>query len=225
MNMIFQRSIVHDFDLIFQRAKKVDPALECSYPLWKRVCYIKLPKIGSAFFGNRLIKLALSVTLVWGSMHLFLMAHEATTQLVAARAIPFLINHTSLQVIRAGNLFISRVEIAANWAFKKPFRTLFYAWLARKVALSLPCRIPLLTATCEQINLFFVVDALFFAPQNIARFAFWEGFNLAVIGWRASRAISKSLKCFADTHQQKNTALCKEKIEKIWKGLFHLQDV
>lgn len=202
-------------------AKKIITAAEGAnrgsfFPTWKKVTHIHLPRIAGEVIGNPVIKVALSVAMVYGTIiavpHLYNTVADFTVRVV----IPYVINHAPLTVIKVFNAALSALE----WIRFQVFKVLFYSTLARLVVTWL--KIPYIGPALERIN-DKVWDFYFSlcSKGTLTGFIVEKGFKALSFTWDACTAISSQLRTIANHAEHQRCILSREKAYDVWSKMMN----
>lgn len=212
---IFNHSFQHDAEKVIAAAEKAGNIKSPFYPKWKEVCWIQLPKASSKLFSSWLFKSALKVAAIAISFFSIHQAYLQVEHFVAARAVPFMINHISLEIIRAGNTLIGVKE----FVWEHSFQIILASWLVKKGIERLP-EIPYLSAAARTITIWNMFRFFFFSKETIFGFILPVSLNTATMVWNTSQEISHRLHRISRNAEQERLILCKQKSFDVWKGCY-----
>jgi len=218
LKVIFEESFHHASQPVIRDAKCIEGSF---YPLWKRVCLIYIPKTLGTFFGSPLIKMAISIAVLYytykignsafkGMKHLF----KGMEHLFIDKVIPFVINNTPITLIRSSN----RILDAIDWVRQRKFKLLIGTFIIQKFILYGP-NIPYFTATIRAINIWDIGWALYRSPQTLFGFLISSGVSGAQFSWRNSNFLSAFFSSIAIKAESERLATSKSKSYAAWKKI------
>lgn len=222
------KALLHIFNQVFDQhpveiiaaAQEAYPSLKRPYPLWNEVVYIQIPKVMSGIFNNLLVKLALTIVVVYNTGVVCHAVYNATG-VVTRSWIPFIINHTPIQVVRFGNaLFDLRYYFTQN--FLEVVLWLYLAQYGIEMLSRRGIRIPLITYLSEQIMLRVIGDILFNLcfPKTFADFVGLQSCEALFLTWNTCHNFSKLLQTrVIEPAQAEKLAACKTRALDIWKTI------
>ncbi|MGL5627353.1 MAG: hypothetical protein ACRDDW_07605 [Candidatus Rhabdochlamydia sp.] len=211
LTRIFNQSFCNAPDEVIPVAEKITNKI--FYPKWKKVGLIQLPKASAALFSNVVFKIALTVSTIAISAFLIYQTHAEVKHFIAARGIPFVINHVPVQIIRAGNKIIE----AKEFVWRHSLKIIMATWLFREGIGRLP-EIPYLSAAARTIDLWKVYKILFSSPQTLFGFAISTSLNAISSVWNTSQEISHQFRRISNHAEKERLMLCKQKSLEVWEG-------
>lgn len=158
LNMVFDYSFKENPDALIEAAEAEVGPEEKFYSGWKKVCYIAVPEVMSAVFGNKVLQLAVNIATFIGFFYFSFMLFEVTEYAFTAHVIPFMINNTPLAVIQFGNYLFELKEIILD----NIFPILIVLFCAQYAVDYLP-EIPYVSAALRAINVIGIFQALYSA--------------------------------------------------------------
>lgn len=170
---LFERSFQGNHQQVVLTAQRV--ACREFYPLWKRVVLIKAPQEIHDKITHIITKVLLVLVASIITIGLGFRAYQAIGPLFASRALPLIINHTPLALIR---LFNQTMD-AKEWVLKNTFKFLGSVWLTKAIILSGP-KIPYLTNAAKAISISSLFWMIYGAPQSAFWFILGQGSSLVV---------------------------------------------
>lgn len=211
LKVIFEESFHHASQPVIRDAQRIEGSF---YPLWKRVCWIKVPKNLGAFFGNFLVKVAISVAAIYYTYKLGNFAFKGIEYSFTAKVIPFVINNTPITIIRSSNQILKAID----WGLKHKFRLLLGAFGVQQIILWGP-NIPYFTSTIRAINIWDMGWALYRSPQTLGSFLFYTALDGALFTWKSSRSLGALFSSVAIKAESEFLAISKSKSYAVWKAI------
>lgn len=209
--LIFDVSFASQPQKIIAAAKQAQPKKEAFYPLWKNVCWIKIPKIPAQVFDNKLVKVAITIGVIYFTFKIGYKSYDATTGLVA-KGIPLLINHTPLRVIQMGNALMD----CKDYILERKLKILLCSWLCHRAILLLP-KIPYVTKIANKISIWSLFHLLFCSPQTTFSFLCRTAFSFAVFVWTSCTEMSQFFQKIVKRSENEMMRICKSKAYEVWK--------
>ncbi len=212
LKAMFEESFHCAPEILIAEAQREDPSQGSFYPLWKRVCWIQIPKGTAGVLGNILIQIAVTIGVIYLSYVFGKSAYKETTFLFTARFIPFLINNTPIQVIRAGNSILD----AKDRIYLLAFPILFFSFIAQQIILLGP-QIPYVTAAARNISIWNIMGALYRSPETIFGFLVGTSLDAALFVWKSCNNVSAFFSEIAIKTENERLAMSKAKAYHVWK--------
>ena len=144
LKVVFDEGFKHNPHLVIQDAEKLEGSF---YPRWKKSVAITLPDGIAFFFGNMIVKGALTVASSYFSYKIGYAAYDKMVQTLNNRVIPFTINNTPAALAKL-------VDQSSNhivWARQNKIMVFLAAIMIQKMILAGP-RIPYFTPAVRAID-------------------------------------------------------------------------
>jgi len=215
LKIIFDQSFNRNSNAIIEEVKKIDPKYKPLYSPLKKVCQIQIPKTSAKVFGNPLVKIALSISIIYISFLTLYRCSNVIRDVLIRKVVPIAINNIPVQFFNASNVIANRV----GWVAKYRLLILLGVVGVKNGIRCLP-EIPYLTRAINRLNLIKIYRALFISTETIFQFALKNSLNTIVMGWKLSTSISVSLNDIANRSEKECLHASKEKALIVWKNLF-----
>lgn len=217
LKLVFDLSFKAQPDAITTAAEAIHPDHAVFYPMWKKVCWIQIPKLAADVLDHPIVKVALTVAALYYSYQVCYAAYEATVALTA-RSVPFIINNTPIAVFRAANVVLDMKD----WVYKNMWKILFYTWASQQIILMGP-EIPHVTPVARSFSIWSAYLMIFSAPQTIASFAFNRAVGTAFFTWNNCTELANSMKGRVTETNDARLAICKAKALDVWQTIMIAQ--
>ena len=205
--LVFDHAFQAKPDIVIAAAEKVERV--SFYPKWKHVCWIKAPaKLGSVL-GNVVYKIVIAVSFFFIVYYCGFHAYQMTENLINARALPFLINHLSLHIIKAGNVIWDGIK----WASKNRFKIFIVFAITKRVISSGPT-IPHITERVRNISLWTIYSSL--RTREIESFLITQTLTIVHGGWQACGKFGTLFDEAAKKQNDYRLAICRKKAYDTW---------
>ncbi len=211
LTLLFERSFKDNSSEITQEAQNLHPQGSTFYPRGKSICWIHIPNGTALFFGNIVVQLVVTAV----SMYFFYKtgnkAYHQTVHFCSARALPFIINNTSLKIIRAGNVLLK----GRDWVQANKFKILICGYIG-KFIVSLGPEIPYVTTLIKSISIY---DIFFGSPATLFSFMWDQSFAMLRFVPSQCSQVSLFFRDVAQRNEEERFAVCRQKSLEIWKTI------
>lgn len=211
LQALFDESFKRHPEKIIASANEMTSTNVSSYPKWKSVVLIEAPKNIAKVVQSDLFKVAFVIGALAASFFACTTAYGAITNSVATN-LPFIINNTPIEVIRAGNALLDGVA----WVGKRKFQILIGMYLSREAILHLP-NIPYVTRVARAIDLWPIVQILFNSPQTIFFFAIDTAINTANFCSSIPANVGNFIKGIGLKEESQRLLVSKKRCNELWK--------
>ncbi len=202
----FEEAFKKGTEEVIRATEEVLPAKAPFYPLWKRAVYIKAPEMGAAIFGNILLKVVISIYLIFKLIKLTRQAYEQSG-IWADRAHHYLTKEASPQVTAA----YRSVCKTYFWVLQHKWSFFIYGIVAQYALGMVPY--PLAQRLAGRINPLFI-----FKRGGWGYFSYLTGIVVKTLtfGWTISSTISSTLQFAADRSKQERLSISKKHCYSLW---------
>lgn len=211
---IFNQSFEQNAEGMIASAEKVQGQHEVFYPKWKKVCLIQLPKIPAKALTHPFLKVAIVVSVLAISIFAMYFAYTKLAALMAAKAVPFIVNNVPKQIFQIGELLSKAKDLVWKYSI-----TIFaVTFLAQQIILNFIPPIPYLSAAMRAIDLWTMIKFVFFAPQTIGTFLFFTALNMVRGVWNTCGELGARFKRMSSSADRDRLAICKQKCLDVLNG-------
>lgn len=209
LHLIFEKSFAKDPDNIIAAAERLDPAQPSFYPLWKRVCWIQIPKATGAFFNHSVTKWTLCISVGTVIIVVLAVSYAITVELVNRNLVPLVINYAPIQAMRMWN----SVAGVVDWIWENPLEILLLSCAIKCVPLFLPNG--RIRNVIRQIDLW----EIFVAQRDAVHyFILLECETKMIEVWDACKNLHYYFDRIAANGEKERQGVCKQRIYTIWKN-------
>ena len=211
LNLVFNEAFKNKPQEVIQAAEKAFPDEKQLYSPWKKVVWIDLPKMGANVTGNFFFKLAVAIAALYFTTKACNHIYSKIVQGVG-HAIPYVINHTPVQVFRVGNKLLDIKDAAFNYKY----RIIFFSAIAKGVVHILPT-IPVVTPTIKAISIWKIFQTLFLTgTETTAKFIKDTANGSYNFVWGQCNNLSGIFREFAENNEREQFDLAKPKVFALW---------
>lgn len=112
LDFIFAKSFAKNIENLTNLAEQAEGAL--FYPIWKKKYWIQTPEVLGKIIGNSLFQIVATFAFSFYAHRKIKEAYALSSHLVAAKVVPFVINKTPIEVVRAVNKSIDFAASVSN---------------------------------------------------------------------------------------------------------------
>lgn len=210
LKAIFEASFKKSSEAVISAAE-AEGRKAAAYPLWKRVLWIQAPEMTAAVIGNIVVKVVISIAIIYYSSAFGYRAYEATTFVFTAKVIPFVINNTPLVAIRA----LNQVLAALDWTYSNPFKVVGYVWITQTAINYLP-EIPYVSPMVRTMNVWNIFMAIAGTPLSVGQFISETSVSAATTVWYGIDNISLFCRDVATKSRAEQLMASKELACQLW---------
>lgn len=210
LKVVFDKSFEADPDKSIVAAELMDPTHQSFYSPYKKACYIKAPRLIADFCNSTLVKIIVSVATTIFFYRSCYRTYQAIKQLIPARVIPLVINHTSLSVIRAFNAIWAQKERL----LKQYGRQIYRVMLIASVAVWILPNIPYVTTVVRRVSSF--VDSLKRSSLTIGNFIWDKAWAVPSFTWKSCSDFSEFIYLVTEPIETERLQICKQKAYDVW---------
>lgn len=175
---------------------------------------IQIPMLVAGVLNNVLVKVILSVIVLYKSGKACYAAYAATPALIA-RSMPFIINNTPLALVRTANAVLNLKELA----YEGIITILLFSLAGQQIILRLLPEIPHVTPMARRLKIWSVIVLVTNSPQTIFDFAWGTAGNAAIFTWSNCTELANSIEGRARQASDERMAICKAKALQVWQTI------
>lgn len=215
LKLIFERAFRLNPEGLIAEAEKIHETSAPFHPRWRKVVLEDIPGNTAKILNHTVVKVIIAASIAFAICNFTYDAYEDSKEMISGKAVPWIINNTSLDVIRLGN----KVAEVVEGMYANKWQTLMQI-LAARFWIERGPNIPYVTPFCR--NLTSTVETLLF-PSPVSLFSFvWEiSVNTFSLGWNGCEGVSNFLADLVLKENHSRLAVCKDKTYQVWLKCFH----
>lgn len=239
LNILFENAFAQNPNRIVRGAEQAEDVPTVFYPKWKEVVWVKVPKNLGKVCKNPIFKVAVTVISVFVAYKNLKLAYNSTVNFTTGKLLPFVINNTPIQVMRAGNSVANGFMKVRGAVKNNRFTLLFYALVIKGVAHVLSKKLnalpenrrnlieaKILTKTTnfiKKIPLDLVFFILFPSTISATWFCVERSFRAGVSVWKMTDGLANHLQTLSVNNEHYRKELIRSKAYDVWMRVTHEQ--